>query len=100
MQMRGVQEAASLTRTTFWRGVYEDDPALRSEFLSLCGVGRLEKGREMKYLFRQIADYLLGMRIEDSANLFGLMRGRLDGHTLVPARVRSRREIGQRWRHE
>jgi len=40
MQMRGVQEAASLTRTTFWRGVYDDDPALRSEFLSLCGVGR------------------------------------------------------------
>jgi len=40
MQMRGVQEAASLTRTTFWRGVYDDDPALRSEFLSLCGVDR------------------------------------------------------------
>jgi GTP cyclohydrolase I len=40
MQMRGVQEAASLTRTTFWRGVYDDDPALRSEFLSLCGMGR------------------------------------------------------------
>jgi len=40
MQMRGVQEAASLTRTTFWRGAYDDDPALRSEFLSLCGVGR------------------------------------------------------------
>ena len=39
MQMRGVQEAASATRTTNWRGVY-DDPALRSEFLSLCGVGR------------------------------------------------------------
>ena len=40
MQMRGVEEPASLTRTTFWRGVYDDDPALRSEFLSLCGVGR------------------------------------------------------------
>ena len=40
MQMRGVQESASLTRTTFWRGAYDDDPALRSEFLSLCGVGR------------------------------------------------------------
>jgi GTP cyclohydrolase I len=40
MQMRGVQEPASLTRTTFWRGVYDNDPALRSEFLSLCGVAR------------------------------------------------------------
>ena len=54
----------------------------------------------MKNLFRQIADYLLGMRIEGIANLFGLTGGRSDGHTLVPARVRSRREIEQRWPHE
>ena len=38
-QMRGVCEADSLTRTTFWRGAY-DDSALRSEFMSLSGVGR------------------------------------------------------------
>jgi GTP cyclohydrolase I len=37
-QMRGVREPASLTRTTLWRGVYADDPALRSEFFAMCGV--------------------------------------------------------------
>ena len=37
-QMRGVREVAPLTRTTCWRGTYEDDPALRAEFLSICGV--------------------------------------------------------------
>jgi len=37
MQMRGVSEPASLTRTTFWRGEYETNPALRAEFLTLCG---------------------------------------------------------------
>jgi GTP cyclohydrolase I len=37
MQMRGVGEPASLTRTTFWRGEYETNPALRAEFLTLCG---------------------------------------------------------------
>jgi K+-sensing histidine kinase KdpD len=31
---------ASLTRTTFWRGVYADDPDLRSEFLAVCEVRR------------------------------------------------------------
>jgi GTP cyclohydrolase I len=40
MQMRGVQEAASLTRTTFWRGAYDDNPALRSEFFVACGLHR------------------------------------------------------------
>ena len=39
-QMRGVEEASPLTRTTFWRGVYDDDPALRSEFLASCGPHR------------------------------------------------------------
>ncbi|MFN2465599.1 MAG: GTP cyclohydrolase I [Candidatus Dormibacteria bacterium] len=33
-QMRGVREEQSRTTTTFWRGHYEDDPALRQEFLS------------------------------------------------------------------
>jgi len=40
MQMRGVQEPASLTRTTFWRGEYDGNPALRSEFLAACGLHR------------------------------------------------------------
>lgn len=39
-QMRGVQEVAALTRTTFWRGEYEDNPALRSEFFVACGLHR------------------------------------------------------------
>src|SRR5688572_14144279 len=40
MQMRGVKEDGALTCTTFWRGEYDANPALRSEFLSICGVGR------------------------------------------------------------
>jgi GTP cyclohydrolase I len=36
MQMRGVREVSPLTRTTFWRGEYDHNPALRSEFLSIC----------------------------------------------------------------
>jgi GTP cyclohydrolase I len=40
MQMRGVREVSPLTRTTFWRGEYDRNPALRSEFLSICGVSR------------------------------------------------------------
>ena len=40
MQMRGVHEASSLTRTTFWRGEYNANPALRSEFLGACGLHR------------------------------------------------------------
>jgi GTP cyclohydrolase I len=35
-QMRGVQEVAQLTRTTFWRGVFDADSALRQEFLAAC----------------------------------------------------------------
>jgi GTP cyclohydrolase I len=38
MQMRGVQEPASLTRTTNWRGEYDTNPTLRSEFLTAIGV--------------------------------------------------------------
>jgi len=37
-QMRGVREIAPLTRTTFWRGAYDENAALRGEFLSICGV--------------------------------------------------------------
>jgi GTP cyclohydrolase I len=37
-QMRGVREVAPMTRTTCWRGAFEDDAALRAEFLTLCGV--------------------------------------------------------------
>lgn len=35
-QMRGVQEVSPMTRTTFWRGAYDADPALRQEFLAAC----------------------------------------------------------------
>ena len=34
-QMRGVREENSRTVTTFWRGRYGDDPALRQDFLAL-----------------------------------------------------------------
>jgi GTP cyclohydrolase I len=37
-QMRGVREIAPLTRTTFWRGEYENNAALRAEFFSVCGA--------------------------------------------------------------
>ncbi|MGH2689028.1 MAG: GTP cyclohydrolase I [Actinomycetota bacterium] len=35
-QMRGVSEEQSKTWTSFWRGNYEQDPVLRSEFLQVC----------------------------------------------------------------
>jgi GTP cyclohydrolase I len=35
-QMRGVREDSSLTRTTFWRGEYDSNAALRAEFLDIC----------------------------------------------------------------
>lgn len=37
-QMRGVRESAPLTRTTVWRGEYAANAALRTEFLTICGV--------------------------------------------------------------
>ena len=37
-QMRGVREVAPLTRTTFWRGEYENQPDLRAEFFKACGL--------------------------------------------------------------
>jgi GTP cyclohydrolase I len=39
-QMRGVEESSQQTRTTFWRGVYDEDPALRSDFFVACGLTR------------------------------------------------------------
>ncbi len=39
MEMRGVREVAPLTRTTYWRGNYDGNPALRQEFLIACGGG-------------------------------------------------------------
>ena len=37
-QMRGVREITPLTRTTFWRGAYDENAALRREFFDMCGV--------------------------------------------------------------
>ncbi len=37
-QMRGVRENAPTTRTTFWRGAYDADPALRAEFYATSGL--------------------------------------------------------------
>lgn len=39
-QMRGVRENNATTRTTAYRGVYEKDPALRSEFYEVAGIRR------------------------------------------------------------
>lgn len=36
MEMRGVREGNSLTRTTVWRGEYQTNAALRAEFLAAC----------------------------------------------------------------
>jgi len=38
VEMRGVREISPATRTTVFRGVYANDPALRSEFLNVCGL--------------------------------------------------------------
>jgi GTP cyclohydrolase I len=37
-QMRGVREISPLTRTTFWRGEYDNNPELRAEFFTMCGI--------------------------------------------------------------
>lgn len=42
-QMRGVRESSALTRTTCWRGEFAQSPALRAEFLQMCGVGTHER---------------------------------------------------------
>lgn len=43
MEMRGVREIAPMTRTTVWRGHYAEDPTLRSEFFTACGLQRNER---------------------------------------------------------
>jgi GTP cyclohydrolase I len=40
VEMRGVREVAPMTRTTVWRGLYADDPNLRDEFFTACGLKR------------------------------------------------------------
>ncbi len=40
VEMRGVREMSPATRTTFWRGEYASNPALREEFLVMCGARR------------------------------------------------------------
>jgi GTP cyclohydrolase I len=42
MEMRGVRETASTTRTTVWRGNYASDASLRAEFFTACGLHRSE----------------------------------------------------------
>jgi GTP cyclohydrolase IA len=37
-EMRGVRAIAPLRRTTFWRGAYDEQAALRAEFFTVCGV--------------------------------------------------------------
>src|SRR5437016_2527909 len=39
-QMRGVRETAPFTHTSFWRGEYENNPALCAKFLSTCEAHR------------------------------------------------------------
>ena len=43
VEMRGVREISPATRTTVFRGVYANDPALRSEFLNVCGINQQVK---------------------------------------------------------
>jgi GTP cyclohydrolase I len=40
VEMRGVRETSPMTRTTAWRGEYADDPSLRAEFFTACGLQR------------------------------------------------------------
>ena len=42
-QMRGVRENNPMTRTTAYRGTYETDAALRSEFFDISGLRRGER---------------------------------------------------------
>ena len=38
VEMRGVREMSPKTRTTFWRGEYDGNAALREEFFVACGL--------------------------------------------------------------
>ena len=42
-QMRGVREEQSRTWTAFWRGTYEQNPDMRSEFLEVSRTGSLAR---------------------------------------------------------
>src|SRR3954466_1391398 len=42
-QMRGVREIEAKTRTTAYRGVYAENPSLRSEFFDISGLRRSER---------------------------------------------------------
>jgi GTP cyclohydrolase I len=44
-QMRGVREIESSTRTTYWRGTYDTEDQLRTEFFDLCGPRSTGRGR-------------------------------------------------------
>jgi GTP cyclohydrolase I len=48
--MRGVREVTPLTRTTAWRGEYEENPALRTEFFALCMQNRGPQRGQMDIL--------------------------------------------------
>ena len=45
MEMRGVREIESSTRTTYWRGNYDTEDQLRIEFFDLCGPRGVTRGR-------------------------------------------------------
>jgi GTP cyclohydrolase I len=38
-QMRGVRDTETRTRTSYWRGAYETDPELRTEFMRMVNAG-------------------------------------------------------------
>lgn len=40
VEMRGVRETSPMTRTVYWRGEYDNNAALRSDFFVACGLGR------------------------------------------------------------
>lgn len=40
VEMRGVHAVTPMTRTTTWRGHYAENPALRAEFFTACGLQR------------------------------------------------------------
>lgn len=42
-EMRGVRAVSPITRTTFWRGAYDENAALRGEFFTICGLPNGER---------------------------------------------------------
>ena len=43
VEMRGVRDISPKTRTSVWRGHYAEDPTLRAEFFTSCGLQRNER---------------------------------------------------------